>query len=159
MTPTIVAIDSLKFAGLKTLLRSTRAAGNDMRGVPALWQDLAAIAPTLPSRIGQERYAVITGDLPDGKLDQATYHALFAVEDFQNLPPSLVKLELSWGRLAKFRHKGSPQSVGMTAMKILREWLPRSNEQLAMNLELFIYPPHYDRNDPHGEFEYALILK
>ncbi len=157
--PRIVTFDSLKFLGLKTRIRADLFSPNDLTKVPTLWQQLRSQISDLPQRIGQETYALITGDLPEGRFPEAYYYALIAVQNFDKVPPSLESLELPKGRMAKFRHRGPPQVIGVTAMRALREWLPESAESIAVNQELMIYPAGYDRNKPDGEFDFCIFLK
>ena len=63
------------------------------------------------------------------------------------------------GRMAKFIHRGSPATVGITAGKALYEWMPNSTESISENLEFIIYPPGYDRNDPMSECDYCIFIK
>ncbi len=158
MKPTIIEHESLKFVGLKTCIRSDFKAPNDMTRVPLLWKDIALLTANLANRLSQERFVLITGDMPTGKSKEAHYHALVPVKDFSEVPAPLIQFEIPKGRLAKFRHKGSPQNVGQTALIVLRQWLPRSNEILANTSEMMIYPADFDRNDPEAEFDYCVFL-
>lgn len=159
MKSEIIEFESLKFVGLKTLIRSSLNAPKDMRQVPALWPKLAQLASVIPNRIGTDRFALITGDLPMNLQNEAYYYALYQVKSFNNVPESVITCEIQKGKLAKFVHQGPPEKIGETAMKILTQWLPNSDETLFDNLELFIYSAHYDRLDPKSEFEYGLFLK
>lgn len=156
--PTLSTFEDAKFVGLKTLIRRPGDADNDLRRIPALWQQLNALLPTIESRIGFERYAMITGDLPADRQPEAYYYALVRVHRFSTLRSPAVALDLSGQRIAKFRHRGPPSTIAVTAIQALQIWLPQSNATIAENSELFIYPADYDRSNPDGEFDYALFV-
>lgn len=158
--PTLTTLEDAKFVGLKTLIRRPGNGENDLRPIPALWQKLNTLLTTVESRIGAERYAMITGDLPADRQPEAYYYALVRVHRFSTtLRQPLVALDLSGQRIAKFRHRGPPNTIALTAIQALQIWLPQSNETIAENSELFIYPADYDRSNPEAEFEYALFIK
>ncbi|HTL48040.1 MAG TPA: GyrI-like domain-containing protein [Verrucomicrobiae bacterium] len=157
MNPTIVERETMKFAGLSTLIRSSSNTRNDMTNVPSLWQELKPLISDLHSRVGTERYALIVGDLAE-RVGESYYHALVQVRDFEGLSESLVTFELPKGRRAMFTHKGPPETAGDTIIEMLRNWLPASQESISKNFELFIFHSGYDRNDPEGEFECCVFL-
>lgn len=156
--PKIEDYQPLALVGVKAIIRHTRDAINSTTQLPALWQELLPIAAKLPNRIGGERYALITGDLPHDLQDQACYYALVAVEDFAGTPDTLIRLEIPQGRIAKFVHRGPPQSIGEIAGKAFFEWLPGSGESISENMELFVYPDRYDRSQPDAQLDYCLFL-
>lgn len=158
--PTLTTLEDAKFVGLKTLIRRPGDAENDLRPIPALWQQLNALFATIESRQGAERYALITGDLPTDRQTEAYYYALVRVHRFSTtLRPPFISVDLSGQRVAKFRHRGPPNTIAITAIQALQIWLPQSNATIAENSELFIYPADYDRSNPDGEFDYALFVK
>ncbi len=159
MNPQISNRPNTKFIGLKTTLRQSLDAQNNLSEVPALWQKVLSVASNHVNRIGKERYVLITGDLPSSREKIADYYALIAVQKFDSLPEGFVTYELKSSKTVKCVHKGSPQTLGKTAEKIFFEWLPNSKESIGINCELCIYPEGYDRLDPNAEFDYVLFLK
>ncbi len=158
--PTLTTLEDAKFVGLKTLIRRPGDADNDLRPIPALWQQLNALLATVESRHGAERYAMITGDLPTDRQPEAYYYALVRVHGFSTtLRPPFISVDLSGQRIAKFLHRGPPSTIAMTAIEALQIWLPQSNATIAENSEFFIYPADYDRSNPDAEFDYALFVK
>jgi predicted transcriptional regulator YdeE len=158
--PTLTTLEDAKFVGLRTLIRRPDDTDNDLRPIPALWQQLNALLPTIESRIGFERYAMITGDLPVDRQPEAYYYALVRVHNFSStLRTPAVALDLSGQRIVKFRHRGPPSTIAVTAIQALQIWLPQSGETIAENSEFFIYPAEYDRSNPDAEFDYALFVK
>ena len=159
MNPSIFKFDAKKFVGLKTSLRQTKNAPNNPASVPELWQKVMPATAGLSNRLGLQRYALITGDLPPHLQEEAFYYALVAVKTFDAVPESLLRIEIPERKAVKFTHFGLPQFVGKTTHKAVFEWLPQSKESLAVNEEIFVYPESYDRNNPEGHFDYYLFLK
>lgn len=158
--PTLSTFEDAKFVGLKTLIRRPGDADNDLRSIPALWQQLSSLLPTIESRYGAERYAMITGDLPADRQSEAYYYALIRVHKFSStLRQPFISIDLSGQRIVKFRHRGPPSTIALTAIQALQIWLPQSNETIAKNSEFFVYPADYDRSNPDAEFDYALFVK
>ncbi|KYG70646.1 hypothetical protein AZI85_01540 [Bdellovibrio bacteriovorus] len=152
-------IESLKLVGYKALLRSSPQEANNMAAIPSLWQKLMPLAQSLAARKDLKRYAIITGDLPEGKEQMAEYYALVAVESFENIPEDLLRYEITHSKLVRCTHQGPPQTIGATAAKLIFEWLPTSGYSISQNAELFIYPEGYDRNNPQSHFDYLLFVK
>lgn len=151
--------ENAKFVGLKTLIREGKSNENNFQSIPSLWEELHTLVPSVTARNNIERFAMITGDLPDSREMSAYYYALVRVREFPStLRQPLLALDLGGRKIVRFRHRGPPSTVGLTAMQAIQIWLPQSNATLAENSELFIYPSEYDRNDPDGEFDYALFV-
>lgn len=157
MNPTIKEMGPLKLIGLRGTLRESQNKINDMSIVAKLWPQV--MAEKISNRIGQERYAIITGDLPGRHEDEAYYYALVAVESFDHIPRSFTRYEIPKSKVVKFTHKGPPQNLSQTTIKVFVEWLPKSGESISEEMELFIYPAGYDRMDPKSQFDYYLFLE
>lgn len=113
----------------------------------------------VPNRVGNERYALITGDLPIAKQEEANYYAFVAVSSFEHIPETLVMMTLQQQKTVKFHHQGLPQDIYKTARFAFYDWLPHSTESISKNAEMFVYPAGYKINDPQGAFDYYLFLK
>lgn len=146
------------YAGFKIKIRCSEKERNSYSEIPQLWQKVLQQLMKHPLRKGQDRYAIITGDLPHGRQPEAHYYALIAVESHITDIQDLVHFELPASKMVSFQCSGPPTEVSKLTGEVFFNWLPSSGESLAQNLEVFVYPQSYSRNDPAGTFYYCLIL-
>lgn len=146
------------YAGFKIKIRSSEKERNNYSEIPNLWQKLIQQLAEHPQRKGQDRYAIITGDLPHGRQPEAYYYAMIAVESRIEGVQGLEHLELPKSKMVSFEYSGPPTEVSKLTGEVFFNWLPSSGEYLSQNLELFVYPQSYSRNDPTGTFHYCLLL-
>lgn len=146
------------YAGFKIKIRSSEKDRNSYVEIPQLWQKVLQQLMQHPLRKGLERYAIITGDLPHGRQPEAYYYALIAVESRVTDIQDLEHFELPASKMVSFQYSGPPTEVSKLTGEVFFNWLPSSGQSLAQNLEVFVYPQAYNRNDPTGTFQYCLIL-
>lgn len=146
------------YAGYKIRIRGNEKERNDYSEIPSLWQKVTQQLAQHTQRKGIDRYAVITGDIPHGRQPEAYYYALFAVESRIPEIEDLVYLELPTSKVVSFQYTGPPTGISQLTGEVFFNWLPSSGQSISKNLELFIYPQNYNRNDPAGTFKYCLFL-
>ncbi|MDA1029163.1 MAG: GyrI-like domain-containing protein [Bacteroidetes bacterium] len=154
---TVIEPTSLKLVGLSVITRGGASEGPVFGQIQALWAQLRARLNEISGRVGADRYALITGDLTE-QLPVSRYYALVAVDSFEGVPASFEKIDLSGRRMAKFTHKGTPFTVGQTALKVINSWIPSSGESIQHNEELCIISPEYDPANADSEFEYGVFI-
>ncbi len=138
-----------------------RSGANIMRHlIPGLWEQLKQ-ASEFTNVSDMNRYALITGDLPNLEEPEAYYIAGLRAQSngTQQLPEGFFYHTIPEGLVASCLHAGSPMNLGTTTEQVFKNWLPTSNLKLRSNQELIIFPPNYDRQNPNSQFEYILFVE
>ena len=128
--------------------------------IPDLWEKLAAVGPAIP-RYDHNRYALITGDLPGREEETSHYFAGIRVDPEKSvtLPEGCFHYKIEEGLVASVVHVGAPLSIGHTAMRLFRDWLPLSGLIGRLIEEFMIFPPVFDRDNPRAESEYNIFVR
>tara|TARA_B100000749_G_scaffold280259_1_gene275650 strand:+ start:14458 stop:14832 length:375 start_codon:yes stop_codon:yes gene_type:complete len=121
-----VAINNFPEINLVCVRGLVRSGSNISRQIiPDLWKKIRALQIET-TRYDDNRYAIITGDLPGREEAEAYYFAGIRVEtcDSFQLPEGYFYYKIAEGPVATTIHTGSPMMLGQTATKLFRDWLP-----------------------------------
>lgn len=152
--PRIVECDEIKIVGVRG---TTNLRNNE---IPFIWDNLNAIAHTIPHRIPKGRGFGICEACSENTLYTMNDEVVFSevagieVDRFEKIHPPLVPKTIPGGRYAVFTHTGDVRMLKTSFDYIWGTWLLNTKETLDMREDFELYDERFlGRNNPRSQID------